>query len=83
MTKLMANINNYSGFINVLFALLLGVIGYLLVDKLGGIESALKEIQALQVQQMIVNENVQHRLGAIETRVGKAESRIEKYHGEF
>lgn len=62
-------LDNYKGFINLVFGILLAVIGYLLVDKLGQIDNSLREITRLQQVQLVRNENFELRIRNLERGV--------------
>lgn len=70
MIKLMATIDNHRGFINLVFGIMLAIIGYFVVSKLQGIEDTLKETQNLlqefNTSQSVTNASVELRLKILE-----------------
>lgn len=64
-----AMLDNYKGFINIVFGILLTVIGYLLVDKLGQIDNSLQRLTELQQNQLVKNENFELRIALLEQQL--------------
>ena len=62
-------LDNYKGFINIVFGILLTVIGYLLVDKLGQIDNSLQRLTELQQNQLVKNENFELRIALLEQQL--------------
>lgn len=59
-------LDNYKGFINLVFGILLAVLGWLLVNKLGQIDDSIREMTKLQQIQLVRNENFELRIASLE-----------------
>jgi hypothetical protein len=66
MLKKFLMLDSYKAFVNLVFGILLTLIGWLLVNKLGQIDDSIKEMTKLQQTQLIRNENFELRIQSLE-----------------